>query len=109
MILDYNSKKCNTVHVKRGVLVNDAAGLKLDQTLVVQSIKEGSSYTFLGVCETVKENEKFTLVSAAKVYLQRLSVIWSSPPDFNRVIATNQFTLPVLNYLMLAYHQTESS
>ena len=85
--------------------MNDAAGLKLDQTLVVQSIKEGSSYTFLGVCETVKQNEKFALVSAAKVYLQRLSVIWSSPlSDFNRVIATNQFTLPVLNYLMWTQH-----
>ena len=85
--------------------MNDAAGLKLNQTLVVQSIKEGSSYMFLGVCETVKENEKFALVSAAKVYLQRLSVIWSSPlPDFNRVIATNQFTLPVLNYLMWTQH-----
>ena len=37
--LQWSSKNCNTVHVKRGVLVNDAAGLKLDQTSVVQSIK----------------------------------------------------------------------
>ena len=73
--LQWNSKKCNTIHVKRGVLVYDAAGLKLDQTSVVQSIKEGSSYKFLGVCETVKQDEKLALVSTAKVYLQRLSVI----------------------------------
>ena len=92
-------------YVKRGVLVNDAAGLKLDQTSVVQSIKEGSSYKFLGVREIVKQDERFALVSAAKVYLQRLSVIWSSPlSDFNRVIATNQFALPVLNYLMWTQH-----
>ncbi|XP_068697706.1 uncharacterized protein [Montipora foliosa] len=77
--LQWNPKKCNTIHVKRGVLVHDAAGLKLDQTSVVQSIKEGSSHKFLGVCETVKQDEKLALVSAAKVYLQRLPVIWSSP------------------------------
>ena len=99
--LQWNSKKGNTIHVKRGVLVNDAAGLKLDQTSVVQSIKEGSSYKFPGVCETVKQDEKFALVSAAKVYLQHLSVIWSRPlSDFNRVIATNQLALPVFNNLM---------
>lgn len=86
--------------------MHDAAGLKLDQTSVVQSIKEGSSFKFLGVCETVKQqDEKLALVSAAKVYLQRLSVIWSSPlSDVNRVIATNQFALPVLSYLMWTQH-----
>lgn len=47
--------------------MHDAAGLKLDQTSVVQSTKEGSSYKFLGVCETVKQDEKLALVSAAKV------------------------------------------
>ena len=76
--LQWNPKKCNTIHVKRGVLVNDAAGLKLDQTSMVQSIKGGSSYKFLGVSKTVKHEEKLALASAAKVYLQRLSVIWSS-------------------------------
>ena len=90
MILYYSGTRRIAIHVKRGVLVNDAAGLKLDQTSVVQSIKEGSSFKFLGVCETVKQDEKFAFVSAAKVYVQRLSVIWSSPlSDFNRVIATN--------------------
>ena len=82
--LQWNSKECNTIHVKGGVLENDAAGLKLDQTSVVQSVKEGSSYKFLGVCETLKQDEKFALVGAAKVCLQRLSIICSSPlSDFN--------------------------
>ena len=65
--LQCNSKKCKTIHVKRCVLVNDAAGLKLDQTSVVQSIKEDSRHKFLGKCETVKQDEKFALVCAAKV------------------------------------------
>jgi len=38
---------------------------------------------------------------AAKEYLCRLSVIWSSPlSDYNRVGASNQLALPVLGYLM---------
>ena len=67
--------------------------------------EEVQYYKFLGVCETVKQDEKLALVSAAKVYLQRLSVIWYSPlSDVNRVIATNQFALPVLSYLMWTQH-----
>ena len=55
--------------------------------------------------EYVKQDEKFALVRAAMVYLQRLLVICSSPlSDFNRVIATNQFALPMLNYLMWTQH-----
>ena len=38
---------------------------------------------------------------AAKVYLKWMSVIRSSPlSDENRIIASNQFALPVLSYLM---------
>ena len=41
------------------------------------------------------------LESAARVYLQRLSVICSSPlSDHHKVVATNQFALPVLVYFM---------
>ena len=41
------------------------------------------------------------LKCAAKVYLQRMSVIWSSPlSDFHKVMASNQFAVPILSYLM---------
>ena len=41
------------------------------------------------------------LESAARVYLQRLSVIWTSPwSDHHKVVATNQFAPPVLVYFM---------
>ena len=40
---------------------------------------------------------------AAKEFLCRMSIIWSSPlSDHNRVTASNQFALPVLGYLMWA-------
>ena len=51
------------------------------------------------------QNEKLALAVAAKTYLQRLSVTWTSPlSDANRVRATNQFALPVLTYPMWTQH-----
>ena len=39
--------------------------------------------------------------AAAKTYLHRLSVIWSSPlSDRAKVVVSNQYALPVLTYLM---------
>ena len=77
--------------------MKDAVGTKLDQSSVVESLKPGTSYKFLEVQETVTQDEKLALECAAKVYLRRLSVIWSSPlSDFNRVRASNHFAMPVL-------------
>ena len=77
--------------------MEDAVGMKLDQSSVVESLKPETSYKFLGVQETVTQDEKLALDSAAKVYLRRLSVIWSNPlSDINRVRASNQCAMPVL-------------
>ena len=49
------------------------------------SLEEGRQYKFLCALETL-----------AKEFLRRLSVIWSSPlSDYNLVVASNQFALPV--------------
>ena len=80
--------------------MQDTVGTKLDQSSVVESLKPGISYKFLGVQETVTEDEKLALECAA-----RLSVIWSSPlSDINRIRASNQFAMPVLTYLMWTQH-----
>ena len=43
------------------------------------------------------EDEKLGLTVAAKTYLERLSIIWTSPlSDANRVKATTQFAFLVL-------------
>ena len=105
MDLHWNPKKCNVLHVKRGNQVQDAVGTKLNQSSVVESLKPGTSYKFLGVQETVTQDEKLALECAAKVYLKRLSVIWSSPlSDINRVRASSQYAMPVLTYLMWTQH-----
>ena len=45
------------------------------------------------------DDEKLAFTVAAKTYLQRLSIIWTSPlSDANRVKATNQFAFLVLTY-----------
>ena len=69
------------------------------------TLEEGRTYKFLCVLETLVQEEKTTLEFAAREYLRRLSVIWSSPhTEYNRVVASNQFALPVLGYLMWTQH-----
>ena len=99
--LQWNPKKCSTIHVRKGVQVQDSLGIKMDESTVITSLKEGTQYKFLGVLENLKQDDKLALKVAAKVFLRRMSVIWLSPlSDFNRVIASNQFALPVMSYLM---------
>ena len=97
----WNERKCTVVNVKRGCLQELAPGLKIDEQQLIKSLTEDSQYKFLGVLESIKQEDSLVLESAARVYLQRLSVIWSSPlSDHHKVVATNQFALPVLIYFM---------
>ena len=51
--------------------------------------------------ENKKQEDNMVLETAEKEYFKRISVIWSSPlSDYNKVLATNQFALPVLTYFM---------
>ena len=102
--LHWNQKKCSVVHVKRGAQVLDESGMRIDETTTItaSALGEGKHYKFLGVLENVRKDERLALACAAKEYLRRISIIWSSPlsHDCNRVQATNQYALPVLWYLM---------
>ena len=99
--LEWNNRKCSVVHVKRGDLQDSRDGMWLGESEMIESLSEDSNYKFLGVPENVKQEDGLALEVAAKVYLKHLSVIWSSPQsDYNGVIATNQFALPMMEYLM---------
>jgi len=99
--LELNPKKCSMINVKRGKQVCDGSKAKLDDTTEIASLNEGERYKFLGVLENLKQDDKMALQQAAEKYLQKVSVIWSSPlSDWNKVNATNQFALPTLSYLM---------
>ena len=104
--LQWSPRKCAVVHIRRGVHSQQNFGSDIVGDRV-PTLEEGRQYKFLGVLETLVQEEKMVLELAAKEYLRRLSVIWSSPlPDYNRVVASNQFALPVLGYLMWTQHWT---
>ncbi|XP_022783739.1 uncharacterized protein LOC111324448 [Stylophora pistillata] len=94
-------KKCAVAHVKRGVQVTAVSGGRVVESTRIPCLADGEQYKFLGVLESVRQEDKLVLECAAREYLRRLSVIWTSPlSDYSRVVASNQFALPVLGYLM---------
>ena len=103
--LQWNPKKCAVTHIRRGDLVANSAGVKVDGNAKIPSLEEGQQYKFLGMLECLKQEEKLALKCAAKEYLCRMSLIWSSPlSDYHRVIASNQFAMPVMSYFMWTQH-----
>ncbi|PFX18510.1 Retrovirus-related Pol polyprotein from type-1 retrotransposable element R2 [Stylophora pistillata] len=80
--LQWNPKKCAVVHLKWRTPVTDSAGLKVDGNAKISSLEDGKQDKFLGVLESLKQEEKLALQSAAKEYLQRLSGIWSIPLSY---------------------------
>ena len=89
--LQWNPNKCSVVHVKKGVKVEDVEGVKLDEASVIQCLKEGKQYKFLGVLETSRQQDQLAFEVVSEEYLKSLSVIWSSPLSdyhhYNRVDA----------------------
>ena len=105
--LDWNPKKCSVVHIKRGVKVEDTESLAFDEASVIKCLEEEAQYKFLGVLESIRQEDQIAFKLAAEVYLNRMSIIWSSPlSDFNRIVyvASNQYALPALTYLMWRQH-----
>ena len=97
----WNPSECKVINVRKGKQVEHAANLKLDETTLVEKLKSGTKYKFVGVRESVMEDEKSGLTVAEKTHLERLSIIWTSPlSDANRVKVKNQFALLVLPYPM---------
>ena len=92
--LDWNPKKCSLVHVKKEAKVEDKEGVKIDESSVIKCLKEGSQYKFLGVVEYTREEDQLAFRVASEVYLDRLSVIWSSPfSDYHQIVVSKQYAL----------------
>ena len=98
------SKEVQCTQRERGVPLDVPEGFKSGE-MVIDSLKENTTYRFLGAPERLLQEEKLALQCTTKTYLQRLSVIWSGPlSDINRVQASNQLAMPVLSYLMWSQH-----
>ena len=79
--------------------------MSMNETTTITALGEGKHYRFLGLLENVRQDERLALTCAAKEYLRRISIIWSSPlSDCHLVQATNQYALLVLRYLMWTQH-----
>ena len=91
--LEWNPKKCSVVNIKRGVKVADEQGMTFDESIVVKCLEEGSQCRVER--ESSRQEDEVTFKVASEVYLNRLSIIWSSPlSDSHRTLATNQYALP---------------
>ena len=89
--------ECAVMHARRGQVEQGSGDMKIADLKPIKSPDQHNTYKCLGVFENTKQ----VLEAAAKTYLQRLSIIWSSPlSDHAKVVASNQYALPVLTYLM---------
>ena len=103
--LQWNPMKFAVTHIRKGVYIANSAGVKVDGNAKIPSLEEGQQFKFSGVLEVLKEGEKLVLKCAAKEYLRRMSLIWSSHlSDYHRVIASTQFAMPVMSYFMWTQH-----
>ena len=97
--LKWNENNCAVEHVNIGCLIQGQRTWRLTMVKAISSLEEGCCYTFLGVLETMKHEDRIVPQNAAKVYFQSLSIIWSIPlTDYHRVAASKQYALPVLTY-----------
>ena len=95
------NKKCAVIHEKRRQVEQGRGDMKIADLKPIESLDHYNTYKFPGVFENTKQEDKQVVEAAAKTYLQRLSIIWSSPlSDHAKVVASNQYALPVLTYLM---------
>ena len=79
--------------------VKPTENMEIDELKSIKSLGEESSYKFefLGVLENYKQEGKLVLENASKEYWHRLAIIWTSLlSDHSKVVATNQYALPVL-------------
>ena len=64
--LIWNPKKCAVTHFKRGVRVPESTGLLMsDGNVKIPTLEDGQQYKFLGVLETLRQEEKIVLRCAA--------------------------------------------
>ena len=95
--LEWNENKCSVVHLRRGILDTQSENGGVGENESIKSWSDGSYYKFLGAMENTKQDDDLSLEIVSKAYLQRLSLIWTSPlSDYSKVRASNQFAMPVL-------------
>ena len=73
--LQWNPKKRAVTHVKRGGGGGWVHSHSYDA--------KGDHYKFLGVLESVRQEERMSLDCAAREFFRRMFIIWSSPLSYH--------------------------
>ena len=90
--MDFGTDKCVYLKIEKGTIVRDPDPLAMNNP-AIKSVKEGNTYKYLGV----DENISYHGPRVSKGYFIQTKKIWSSELSaYNKVIAHNAFTVPVL-------------
>ena len=96
--LEWNMKKCASVHIKKGVML-EIEDIKLHDDTTVKSLKNTETYKFLGVPESNLHEVLTLFEKVKKAVSQHSSIVWSSPlSDYYKVLASNSFVNSVIEY-----------
>ncbi len=96
--LEWNMKKCKGAVLKRGKFT-EHEGFVLEDGSKIDCLKEGETYKFMGVHESIKLDRDGLEISLVKTVKQRVHVIWKSNLyDINKVVATNSFVDGCVEY-----------
>ena len=63
----WNEKKCSTAQVRRGSLDSSLGGTAIGERQVIENLKKGETYKFLGVLENPKQEDSSVLWGASKL------------------------------------------
>ena len=89
--LEWNEAKCKGCFLKKGKFC-EHEDLILEDETKIECLKEGESYKFMGVYQSIQLDKNRLESSLERTVKQGAHVIWkSSLYDINKVIATNIF------------------
>ena len=98
--LDINLRNCAACDIKRGKFFK-GADLPIGDDQIIKVLEKGDKYRFLGKAENCNQLDSLVYEEIRREYLQRLSVIWTSPLTIPRKIqAINVFANTMLEYYM---------
>ena len=63
--------------MKRGVHTYGGSGISVNEMVRIPCLEEGKQYKFLGVLESLMQEDKLVLECSGREYLRRMSMIWS--------------------------------
>ena len=94
--MNFGESKCAYLKIERGKIVHTTEPLNING-LNIQPIKDGESYKYLGIDESISYNGPVNKERVCREYLKRVRKIWSSELSaYNKYVSHNAFAVPVI-------------